>query len=306
MNSYDSSHDPNLLQKKVHFQSLVVCPICKKSLSFDRNFILCNGCDLNFPQLSEDWINLFPNHLLQEEEQWSLRQKEMEDWYKDFIAVPSEASASLLSDYTPFTHDLASLHGKILDIGGGVGLVRHYLPPDAEYTVLDPSLDWLNVEWKKLANVFPCLSVPPAFVRGVGEYLPFPDNCFSAVLSFWSANHASDPQKVFEEAHRVLSPGGILLAVLEDMEPLFRDFFDRSFPSEEVLQGFFHPTEISLDHARLKLFSQFLSGQNFPLQSDHIRIKESDIHKWTKGKLSITSRRWVNQFLTFKFKKKEV
>lgn len=303
MNSHNSFPDPNLLQKKAHFQSLVVCPICKKTLSFDRNFIFCNDCDSSFPQVSEDWINLFPNHLLEGAEQWSLRQKEMEDWYKDFIAVPTEASAALLNDYTPFKDDLASLHGKILDIGGGIGLVRHYLPIDADYTVLDPSLDWLNVEWKKLTDVFPCLSVPPAFVRGVGEYLPFPDNCFSAVLSFWSANHASDPQKVFEEAHRVLSPGGIFLVVLEDMEPLFRDFFDRSFPSEEVLQGFFYPTKVSSNYARLGLLCRFISDQDFPLQSDHIRIKESDIYQWTNGKLRITSRTWVNQFLTLKFQK---
>jgi ubiquinone/menaquinone biosynthesis C-methylase UbiE len=287
-------------------RACLVCPVCKNELTFASDSIICSSCNTEFPQVDSSWINLFSTTLLSDDEQWSARQQEMENWYQHLISSPAEASFCLLSDYTPFAADIASLSGKVLDIGGGIGLVRHYLPSSVEYTVLDPSLDWLSVEWKSLSDTFPCLATFPSFVRGVGEHLPFPSDCFNAVLSFWSANHSSNPQKLFEEVIRVLRPGGKFLIVLEDMPPLWHDLLNRNFPAEQVHQSFFYSTENHSKYTRLRLMLRLLSGKNFPLQSDHIRIKESEIYEWTKDDLSIVRRVWVNQFLTLDFRKNGV
>ncbi|MFQ4139750.1 glycosyltransferase [Nodosilinea sp. PGN35] len=303
MNHNPDSNNSYSKERLNSLRASLVCPICKNKPEFYVKSIECGSCGAKFPQVSSQWISLFPTTLLGEEKQWFSRQQEMESWYKDLIASPSNASACLLSDYTPFTTFLNSLSGKILDVGGGVGLVRHYLSHNTEYTVLDPSLDWLGKEWENLSEIFPCLAAPPLFVQGVGEYIPFPDAQFDAVVSFWSANHCSEPQKFFEEVERVLRPGGTFFIVLEDMVPLWQDLLNPSFPAEEVFQSFFSTSQTSSRFLRLRMLLNLLVKQDFPLQDDHIRISEYDIHEWVKNKFSVVQRTWFNQFLSFEFKK---
>lgn len=284
-------------------KSSLVCPKCKKYLRHGDNYIRCDSCKENFPQFDKSWINLFSNSLLEGDKQWASRQQEMEIWYQDLVASSDQASYCLLSDYTPFESILNSLSGKVLDIGGGVGLVRHYLPSSNQYIVIDPSLDWLKTEWKTLSDVFPCLASPPSFVRGVGEYLPFLEHSFDVVLSFWSINHSSNPKQVFKEIERVLQPGGKLFIVLEDMAPLWSDVIDKKFPAEKVFLSFYGDDKESARFSRLKLIFRLLLKSDFPLQNDHIRIQENEIFEWTKNNLELVKRSWTGQFLALEFKR---
>ncbi len=290
--------------KLKNIQQLLVCPSCKSQLKFFNDLISCKSCDFQVRQISNDWFNLLGDRLLNKEEtQWEERQQQMEDWYKNLVASPTAASDCLTNDYAPFASYLATLSGAILDIGGGVGVVRHYLGDNTDYIVLDPSLDWLGIEWTSLIDRFPCLETKPCFVRGVGEYLPFASQTFDAVLSFWSLNHASNPKQVFHEAARVLRPGGKFLVVLEDMIPQWHDFIDPEFPASQVFESFFDPEKVSNGkYSRFKLFFRYLRGQ-WPLQSDHIRIREADILDWTRQDFQVLRRVWMNQFLTFELKK---
>lgn len=296
--------DANTQLKKL--QPHIVCPACKDQLNFSTDLIRCNSCDLQIPQASNDWFNLLPHHLLRNEEtQWEERQQDMEVWYQNLVASPTSASYCLSHDYASYASYLATLSGRILDIGGGVGVVRHYLPNDTEYIVLDPSLDWLSVEWSSLTDRFPCLATKPCFVRGIGEYLPFASQSFDVVLAFWSLNHASNPKLVFHEAARVLRPGGKFLVVLEDMIPQWRDLLNSEFPARKVFESLFESEHVLNEkHPRFKLILRHLIGK-WPLQSDHIRIREADIHRWTRQDFQVLRRVWMNQFLTFEFKKVE-
>ncbi|MDQ3622096.1 MAG: class I SAM-dependent methyltransferase, partial [Verrucomicrobiota bacterium] len=220
--------------------------------------------------------------------QWRERQQEMEGWYQQLIAKPASAAECLISDYSPFAPLLEQVSGRVLDVGGGIGVVRQFLPGIADYIVLDPSLDWLGAEWTTLSERFPCLARKPKFVRGVGESMPFPDRSFDAVLSFWSLNHASDPDKVIQETHRVLRPGGYFLLVLEDMEPRWRDLLTRAF----VREGIMHASRM----AALKLRNVF-RGRSWPLQADHIRIAESGIQSCNSDRFAVIRRAWIAQYL---------
>jgi SAM-dependent methyltransferase len=57
-------------------------------------------------------------------------------------------------------------------------------------------------------------------VIGVGEYLPFKNESFDAVLSHAVLEHVRDPFKCAEEITRVLKPGGTLLCSVPFLQPL--------------------------------------------------------------------------------------
>lgn len=51
-----------------------------------------------------------------------------------------------------------------------------------------------------------------ADVVAYGEKLPFENNSFDLAVSFQTLEHSVDPEKMVEEMHRVLTPGGFVLA----------------------------------------------------------------------------------------------
>jgi SAM-dependent methyltransferase len=276
-------------------EDLLVCPVCKGKLDFSPGIILCDSCNLRFHQSSDSYFDLLPYELLEDEvEQWKHRQQEMEKWYEDLVARPIQANELFLSDYAPYAPLLSKLSGIILDLGGGVGIVRHYLLRDVQYIVIDPSLSWLGQEWTRLADRFPCLATSPPFVRGIGEYLPFPAHTFDGVLAFWTMNHVNDPELVFREVCRVLRPGGRFLVVLEDMVPTWRDIINPWFLARSFLEadGVLH-----INYRRL------LSERTWPLQNDHIYIRESDMRIWASKCFEVNQRVWIKQYLTFEFRK---
>ena len=57
-------------------------------------------------------------------------------------------------------------------------------------------------------------------VLAVGEYLPFKDNTFDAVLSVAVLEHVRDPFRCAAEIMRVLKPGGDLLCAIPFLQPL--------------------------------------------------------------------------------------
>jgi len=49
------------------------------------------------------------------------------------------------------------------------------------------------------------------FVRGNGESIPLPSQCAGLVICNSTLHHLADPVRVFDEMHRVLTPGGRVL-----------------------------------------------------------------------------------------------
>lgn len=282
-----NTHDMGFLQH------LVVCPVCKAKLDFSPDLIKCTLCNLQFHQSQKDCFDLLPCHLPENNGGlWEKRQQEMEDWYRNLIVNPTNAYHCFVNDYTPYAPLLATLSGLILDLGGGNGIVRHFLPNNVQYIIIDPSLDWLRIEWLSIADRFPCLKTKPYFVRGVGEYLPFPAHSFDVVLSFWSLNHANHPERVFREVYQVLRSGGRFFVILEDMEPRWVDIIKPTFLGKGVSYAVSIFTQ-KLRHA--------ISKEKWPLQNDHISIQESDIQKWISQGFEVVKRAWIGQYLTFEF-----
>jgi SAM-dependent methyltransferase len=207
----------------------LVCPVCKKQLQSSNTALACVGCRREWPQTT-NFADVFVDDLLTPaRSEWAQRQGIMGASYRDLIADPSHAARAYHYDFESYVAHLTAYSGRVLDIGGGNGLVRHFLAPGVDYISLDPSIEWLEESWDVLGKDFPCLHQPIQFVRGVAEYIPFADGFFDGVLAFWSLNHCADPQRSLCEIARVLRPGGRCLLVLEDIEPPWRDILNSSY-----------------------------------------------------------------------------
>ncbi|HLJ51214.1 MAG TPA: class I SAM-dependent methyltransferase [Bryobacteraceae bacterium] len=106
-----------------------------------------------------------------------------------------------------------SLLGTILDVGGGQGRLRHFLPPNSTYVSLDPwaeAFEHLENQ-PNLLRAYPCLQLPCTFLVGRAEYLPFVTRSVDWVHMRSVIDHFDDPYIALCEARRVLKPGGSLL-----------------------------------------------------------------------------------------------
>ena len=232
-----------------------------------------------------------PSVSAQGQNEWVHRQEMMERWYQDAITT-EWVSRCFSNDYDPLRPLMTTYHGTILDLGGGHGIARHYLPATVRYVSLDPSVMWLDREWRTLAADYPCLIDRPPFVQAVGEALPFRRCAFDVVLALWSLNHVRDPAQVFDEVRRVLKPGGRFLIVLEDAEPRWRDLLRPPFRGER---------RKDTAHNIARKLRTVLPGQAWELQPDHIRIRESQLLHWAGADLAVRTRAWIGKYLTYEY-----
>jgi SAM-dependent methyltransferase len=210
----------------------------------------------------------------------------MLEQYRALAADPGHAILAYHSDFDPLAPVLAGLRGRVVDVGGGQGLVRHWLPEGARYLVVDPETAWLEQGWERLADAFPCLARRPAFVRGLGERLPLGDACADAVLSIFNVNHLVDPERGLREMARVLRPGGRLVLVLDDLPPRWGD----------LAPGGSYAVRDAGERLRLRLRWLWTRFAGHRAQPEHLPIRERDLEAWATG-LEPLERRWRGAYL---------
>ena len=89
---------------------------------------------------------------------------------------------------------MEGIHGKILDVGCGTGII-HDLYPDDDITGIDVSRGMLSHHKGKCQLASACA-------------IPFPDNSFDSVVCRSVLHHIPIPDKALSEIKRVLKPGG--------------------------------------------------------------------------------------------------
>lgn len=104
------------------------------------------------------------------------------------------------------------------------------------------------------------------FACAVGEYLPFVDECFDAVLSFDVLEHVQDIRRVMIECNRIVKRGGYMMVV---------------FP------GFYHPLEHHLSLVtRTPFLHYFFSGEDIIGVYNEIIDKRGSNAEWySRGEL---------------------
>lgn len=90
---------------------------------------------------------------------------------------------------------------KVLDIGCGTGrLVGKLLERKALVTGVDVSGEMLKIASKKFKST--------EFIEADAEKMPFPDESFDMMIASFLIVHLKDLDKFFDEAYRILRPGG--------------------------------------------------------------------------------------------------
>lgn len=104
---------------------------------------------------------------------------------------------------------------RALDLGAGRGIASYALAKEGfEVTALEPEISAL-VGAEAIRGLARDSGLPIDVYSGFSEELPFPDSHFGLVFARSVLHHAKDLRKACEEIHRVLRPGGALLAIRE-------------------------------------------------------------------------------------------
>ncbi len=137
------------------------------------------------------------------------RFKGFADLYERYRPRPPEMLDEVLGRYAGI-----SIPELVVDLGCGTGLSTRYWADKARQVIgIDPSADMLQQARK--ASDAPNISYQEGFSHQTG----LPDKC-AQVVTVSQALHWMDPQPTFEEAARILQPGGVFTAYDCDWPPV--------------------------------------------------------------------------------------
>lgn len=129
----------------------------------------------------------------------------------DLEYVPDAAIESFAG--VGYHFDLARLEAReaVLDLGSGSGMDLFVAALHVTETGTVTGVDMADAQVEKARELAADNGFHNVHVRhGYVETLPFEDASFDAVVSNGVINLSAEKQQVFEEAHRVLKPGGRL------------------------------------------------------------------------------------------------
>lgn len=148
---------------------LLACPRCKGALEQADGALTCGACGRTYPAV-EGAVDFT---LSSTDGGWSGRQRTMLEWYDELSTDAERTERCFRADYGVIAPLLAGLSGTVLDVGGGAGVTRRYLPASVRYVNVDPSASWLGTRWTEQASPSAPLAAPMAFAQATGEALPF-------------------------------------------------------------------------------------------------------------------------------------
>ncbi len=232
---------------------VLCCPLCKSDLCKTESGFVCESCGLFFPltpvkvgdgHIEEiyDFRISWPSYCIpQNKALWQETQESYEQFSHDFGSRDSlqeylDEIDSVKEIYTEEFH----ISGRVLDIGGHQGRLRHFLDKDVTFYVsIDPHIGVFRGldEQPNLLKAYPSLSEPCSFLAAHGEYLPFKSRSFDWVHMRSVVDHFEDPYRAFLEAYRVSKVGGRLLvglAILEKIKNVVKDDGPKTFVNENV------------------------------------------------------------------------
>jgi hypothetical protein len=150
---------------------------------------------------------------------WLLSQPEQQELcracYYDRPALAAAQRYAGSAEWQALRAFMPAPPGKALDVGAGMGVAAYALARDGWQTVaLEPDASDL-VGAGAIRRLAQEGQVAIEVVQEWGENLPFVDGRFRLVHARQVLHHARDLNRLCQELHRVLAPGGRLLATRE-------------------------------------------------------------------------------------------
>jgi SAM-dependent methyltransferase len=178
------------------------CSVCKGELTQKIDSLQCSQCNVSYNVI--DGIPDMIPALLDENIKGTVEIWENIGFdYGSYIdQTPKERLQAIDS---PLLEQCVG--GKmVLEVGCGTARLKNEVEREgSRYIGLEPSLNLLKQGFNKRKF---------DLVRGVGEYLPFPDNYFDTIIGGYCSFRYVKPDKCYPECARVLKPGGILAFTL--------------------------------------------------------------------------------------------
>lgn len=215
-------------------EQLLCCSMCKSDLAKSSDYFRCESCGLVFPKTVVntnenqqeavlDFRIVHPTYCLPEGfASWADAQSVYERFHEKGALCDSfeeylNEIDSVREIYTVEYH----IKGKVLDVGGHQGRLRHYLGSDVSlYVSVDPYINiFADIGLQpNLLHAYPCLQEPCNFIAANAEHLPFKAGSFDWVHMRSVVDHFADPYLAFLEAYRCTKVGGKLLVGLAILE----------------------------------------------------------------------------------------
>jgi ubiquinone/menaquinone biosynthesis C-methylase UbiE len=187
----------------------LVCPLCKSELIWQPDQVECQKNHHKFiiREGVPDFLVLAWSEFKNERtDSWWRELRHFQEWNKGYDLTQAEFDLKTSDE----VQRKIGIEGKVLDIGGSIGLIRRYLKAGSDYYVIDPD-DQAFSKIEILKNLYPEIVKPFNFIVGVGEFLPFRDASFDTVIMRSVIEHFYDVDLVMKEVYRILRPGGKLI-----------------------------------------------------------------------------------------------
>lgn len=196
--------------------------------------------------------------------------EDYDQWYEDNKLV-------YLSELEAFKK-VIPINKKGLEIGVGTG--RFAEPLGIEYGV-DPSENMLSIARKRGIKTF----------VGKGENLPFPDKEFDYVLLAITICFVENPDKVIEEARRVLKDNGkIIIGIVDRNSPLGKFYLEKKKEGHKFYKyATFYSTEEIVEMLKKHNFKDFIFYQTIFGSINDIKEIEEPKEGYGEGSFVVIS-----------------
>lgn len=194
---------------KNSFYSILCCPACKKTFTFNRNAVMCKNCKKRYLFIENNILSLKENKKTNDVK---ISQKMWDKIYKaekesDFL------TDKMISSHTAFLRRFTKNNIKkeeiFLDLGCGIAWQSLILAKKGVTTIgMDISLEGL-LHSKMLFHKY---GVKGEFIHGNFLNIPLKDRSVNFIYWGLAIEYVRNTQKAVDEAYRVLKPGGTVLA----------------------------------------------------------------------------------------------
>lgn len=215
---------------------ILCCPFCKSDVHKTSSAFYCENCGLIFPRRKvkvsdSEWEEVYdfriqkPSYCLP---YGTSLWEDIQVGYEDFSKIFGERDS--LKEYLDEIDSVKEIYteefhiaGRVLDIGGHQGRLRHYLREDVSlYVSIDPYIDVFEgiLQQPNLIKAYPRLLDPCNFIAAHAEHLPFRSKSFDWIHMRSVVDHFEDPYQAFLEAFRCCRTDGRILVGLAIIEKI--------------------------------------------------------------------------------------